>query len=147
MPSKINWDSSPSLTSYLTTGLNSLANDAQVLGAEIDNSTALDTFVDVEFFVNTQGVSRSTGAYIAVFLIPALDGTNYAYGDGSTDPPANRLLATLPLDAATTARRLAAQMLAIPPGKFKLLFENKTGQALAASSNTAGYRAYSLEGQ
>jgi hypothetical protein len=147
MANKLNWDSSPSLTSYLTTGLNSLANDAQVLGAEIDNSTALDTFADVEFNVATQGSARSAGAHIAVFLIPALDGTNYAYGDGSVDPPANRLIATLPLDAATTARRVAAQMLSIPPGKYKLLFENKTGQAMASSGNTAGYRNYSLEVQ
>ncbi len=147
MPSKVVWDSSPALTGYLTTGLNSLANDGQVLGAEIDNSTALDTFCDVEFNVATQGSARSAGAYIAVFLIPTPDGTNYWYGDGSTDPPANRLIATLPLDAAVTARRTGAQMLTIPPGKYKLLFENKTGQALAASGNTAGYRNYSLESQ
>lgn len=143
----INWESSPSLTSYLTTELNSLANAAQVLGGEIDNSTGLDTHMDVEVYVHTQGSARSAGAYLTVYLIPALDGTNYAYGDASTDPPANRLLCTLPLDAATTARRQAAQMLPVPPGKFKLVIENNTGQAFASTTNTAGYRLYSLEVQ
>ena len=143
----VNWESSPSATSYLTTELNSLANDAQVIGAEIDNSTGLDTHMDVEFVVNTQGGARSTGGHIAVFLIPTIDGTNYTFGDASTDPPADKLVATMALDAATTARRIGSQMIPVPPGKFEILFENKTGQALAASSNTASYRLYSLEVQ
>jgi hypothetical protein len=147
MANAINWETSPSLTAYLTTELNGLANDANKLGAEIDNSTALDMYMDVVVYVDTQGTARSAGAHIAVFLIPAVDGTNYAYGDDSTDPASNRLIATLMLDAATTARRIAAQVLSIPPGKFKLLFENKTGQALAATGNTAGYRIYSPEVQ
>lgn len=147
MVAAINWESSPALTGYLTTELNSLANDGNKLGAAIDNSSGLDMFMDVEFVLATQGSARSAGAHIAVFLIPAPDGTNYVYGDDSTDPPINRLVATLPLDAATTARRVASQMIAVPPGLFKLLFENKTGQALAASGNTAGYRLYSPESQ
>ncbi len=147
MPNAINWESTPALTGYLTTELDGLANDANKLGAEIDNSTGLDMYMDVEVSVAAQGIARSAGAHIAVFLIPAPDGTNYVYGDDSTDPPSNRWIASLPLDAATTARRVAAQMLMVPPGKFKLLVENKTGQALAASGNTAGYRLYSPEVQ
>lgn len=144
MVAAINWESSPSLTSHLTTELNSLANDGSVLGAAIDNSSGLDMFMDIEFYVNTQGSARTSGAHIAIYLIPAPDGTNY---HDHSQLPINRLIATLPLDAATTARRIGGSVLAVPPGLFKLLFVNKTGQALAATSNTAGYRLYSVESQ
>jgi len=147
MANAINWESSPSLTSYLTTELNSLADGANKIGAAIDNSSGLDRWMDVELYINTQGSARDSGAYVAVYLIPAPDGTNYVYGGDSTDPPANTWVANLALDAATTARYIAAQMIPVPPGLFKLLFINETGQALASSGNTAGYRLYSEEVQ
>ena len=140
----VKWGSSPATTSYLTTDLNSLANDGNKLGAAIDNSTSLHMYIDVDFDLALQGTARTAGAHIAVFLIPAVDGTNYASGDDSFDPPANRFVAALSLDAAVTARRVAAQMIPVPPGLFKLLFENKTGQAFAASGNVAAYRLYSV---
>jgi hypothetical protein len=144
MVAAINWESSPSLTSYLTTELNSLADGAGVLGAEIDNSTGLDTFLDLEVYVDTQGSARSAGAYISVHVIKALDGTNYEDYAGST-PPA---IWTRSMDAATTARRLASEFpLPAGQGKFKLYVVNHTGQAWPASGNTMGYRLYSLESQ
>lgn len=147
MPSEVLWESSPSLTSYLTTELNSLANDGNKLGAEIDNSAGLKTFMDVEVNLAAQGSARSVGATVAIFLILAPDGTNYWFGDDSLDANADKLIATVGFDAATNARRNGRQMLVVPPGKFKLLVENKTGQALAASGNTVSYRLYSLENQ
>jgi len=145
MANAINWESSPSLTSYLTTELNSLANGSNKIGAEIDNSTGLDMYVDVELNLAAQGSARSAGAYVPVFLIPTIDGTNYTYGDDSTDPPAHQQIGALLLDAATTARRVGLQMMKVPPGKFKLLIMNETGQAFASSGTTFGYRLYSPE--
>ena len=147
MVAAINWESSPSLTSYLTTELNSLADAGNKLGAEIDNSTGLDTHMDVEVNLAAQASARDSGANVEVYLVPALDGTNYSYGSDSVDPPPQFKVAAVGFDAATTARRSGAQLILVPPGKFKLLFINSTGQAFAASGNTAGYRLYSLESQ
>lgn len=146
MPNAINWESNPSYTSYLTTGLNSLANGGNVLGAAIDNSTGLDTYCDVEVSLAAQGSARSNGAFVAVYLLPSGDGgTTYAYGDASTDPAPEHLAARVGFDAATTARDQVSLPFTVPPGHFKILVQNQTGQAFAASGSTVQYRLYSLE--
>lgn len=145
MVNKIMWDSSPAITPYLTTELNSLANAAQVIGAAIDNAAGLNMYMDVEVYVAVQGGARSAGAYIAVYMVTSIDGTNYGYGDATDDPPASALVCTLPIDAATTARYLTSKPFLIPPSKVKLVIENNTGQAFKADSNTVGYRVYSEE--
>lgn len=148
MANAINWESNPSLTAYLSTDLNSLANAARFLGGAIDNSSGLDMYMDLEVYVAAQGSARSAGGYVAVWLIPSLDGgTNYCFGDATVAPPASTLVATLPLDAATDARYVTATMIPIPPGHFKLLIGNNTGRAFAAANSTLKYRLYSTEVQ
>jgi hypothetical protein len=145
MANKVNWDSSPAITAYLTTELNTLANAARVIGGAIDNSANLNMYMDVEFVIDTQVSTRLAGCYIGVYLVTSVDGTNYGYGDATTQPPANALVCALQVDVAVTARRLTSKPFLIPPGKMMLVFENNTGYALKATGNTAGYRVYSEE--
>ena len=145
MANKINWDSSPAITAYLTTELNTLASAARVIGAAIDDTANLNMYMDVEVVLAEQSSTRTAGCHIAVYLVTSIDGTNYGYGDASVQPPASSLVAALPVDAAVTARRLTSKPFLVPPGKWKLVIENNTGYALAATGNTAGYRVYSEE--
>lgn len=125
----------------LSTELNSLANSANTAAsAAIDNTTALTMFIDLELYVAVQSVARSTGATVEVYMTPALDGTNYADANETTA----ELIASFPLDAATTARRCVRRDIPVPPGIYKVFARNRTGQALAASGNTVIYRTHNV---
>lgn len=138
------FESMPSLTSYLSTELNSLANGGNKLGAAFDTTQALN--IAVELSVAAQGSARSAGATVYVYLLKSLDaGSNYDYGSDSLDPAASCLLTQFLLDAATTARVLTA---IVPlPGDLayaKLLLKNSTGQAFAASGTTLKYCVFGI---
>lgn len=130
------------IASALTTELNSLANNTNTAAsAEIDNTTDLNLYHDLTLTVAAQGSARSAGATVTVYLIMALDGTNYDDVNETTAEVA----AVFPLDAATTARQATRRDIPVPPGKFKYFIRNTTGQALAASGNLLEYRAHNVE--
>lgn len=129
------------IASILTTQLNSLANNANsALSAAIDNTTALDIYCDLTLTIATQASARTAGAIVSVFLVQALDGTNY---DAVHETTAERV-ATFTLDAAVTARQLSRRFISPPPGLCGLFVRNGTGQAFPASGNILEIRFYSL---
>ena len=131
-----------SSASLLTTELNSLASGSNSSASSaLDNTSNLDLFIDVELVVAAQGSARSNGAYIALYMTQALDGTNY----GDTHEITAKLVCVFPLDAATTARRATFQDMPIPPGLVKFFVRNATGQSLASSGNSVNFRAHSIE--
>jgi len=75
-----------SVTNVLTTELNSLANNGKVLSAEIDNSTALDFFDDLVLSTAAFGAAPSAGAICELYILEALDDTNFVDGDSTVDP-------------------------------------------------------------
>lgn len=130
------------IASVLTTDLNSLANaGTSVASAALDNSTNLDLFADLTFTIATQGSARSAGANVAVYMVQALDGTNYDDVNAGT----SELVAVFSFDAATTARQSTRRDIPIPPGLYKFFVVNNTGQAFAASGNILEHRMHSIE--
>ena len=126
----------------LAAGLDSLANNTNsASSAAINNDTALDLFMDLELVLAAQGAARSSSAVVQVFMVQALDGTNY----GTEDATSSRLIASFPLPATTAAQRVTMPGVRIPPSKFKVFLRNATGQAFAASNNQLRYRTYSVE--
>jgi hypothetical protein len=128
--------------SLLTTQLDSLANNANTAaGTEYNNSTNRDMFMDLRLTVATQGVARSAGAVIEVYITPALDGTNYPDVNETTA----EIIAVFPLDAATTARVVDRRDIPVPGTKFKLFARNRTGQSLASSGNIVAAYLHGVE--
>ena len=131
----------------LDTGLNSLANGAGVLSAAIDNDADLDLYIDIEVYVAGYGASINKGVKVAdVYLVPTLDGTNYADTDSSV-PQARYLVGSVTKGTAngTGATRDIIQGVPLPPRDYKLAVVNTSGQAWAASGNTLKVRPYSTQ--
>lgn len=143
MASTFKWVAPESIATALSTGLDSLADSTSdttgfsALSSAIDNTTDLFLFINLELNLAAQGSARASGAFCAVYITYSLDGTNYADGSNKVF---TELLATFPLDAATTARRVVRENIPIAPLPFKLQVLNDTGQAFASSGNTLKYR-------
>ena len=150
----IKWEApTVSLTSYLTTTLNSLANNVIDIGAAINNQTNLCTFMDLEVTLASVDLSSQTNPSITIYLFESVDGgtdydTNEDGVSAATDiPTADKICAILGLrvDTAAEAKTAVKSMIPIPPGYFKLGFRNTTGATLAASGNVLAYRTYNIQ--
>jgi hypothetical protein len=119
-------------------GINSLADGSRTnAGTEIDNSTNLDQYGMVQLDVTFSAAPTANG-YVGIYMVSALDGTNYEDGSSSVDPGAHNLVATIPVRAVTTAQRLTSPVFALKPAKCKFIVQNKAGSgssAMAASGN------------
>ena len=130
----------------LTTELNSLvvtAGTQSTLGSEIDNSTNKYLLAEAEFLAGGTYTPTANG-YIELWLLRAMDGTNYEDGSSSI-VPARRPDIIIPVRAGTTITpRPLASGLIIPPGKYKALAGNRSGATLPSSGNVIALRPYSI---
>lgn len=136
MAQTFKWVAPEAIQTVLSTELNALQDlTMSSLSAAIDNETDLYQFMNVE--INLASLTPASGAVIAVYLFPTLDGTNYYSTDSNY---VDRSLCVIALHAATEAQRAGKENLIIPPLKFKLALFDFIGGALAASGNTLKIR-------
>jgi hypothetical protein len=125
------------LTTVLTTGLNSLANNTMsAASATYANQTNLDLYVDIE--VVLASLSPSAGAYVSIYVLESVDGTNFpAQSDADLRLTSTQLLCVLPIGTtAATAQRVTARNILLPPAAIQFKLDNQTSVALNASGNT-----------
>lgn len=130
------------LETLLTTGLNSIANNAGVLSAAIAQ-TELDMYADFEFVV-AHGSAPAADTTWDLYLVRQIDGTNYE-DQSASRPPANGAIGSFVMDATSSAQRHVIAGVLLPPVGFKVLIVNKSGQTSAASSNTLKMFAYNQQ--
>lgn len=113
----------------------------------IDNGALLDLYDDLELVVSL-AATPAANTLIEVYLIPSLDGTNYAdAASGTATPPApNLYVGGFPVKAITTAQRLILRGVPIPPGLFKYALRNGTAVAFTATATPqVRRRSYSMQ--
>lgn len=122
----------------ITTGLNTLANNTYTaVGTEYDNSSGLYRWGMAEL-VFTFGTNPTAGTSLDLFLVTAVDGTNYEDGGGSVKPGAGSQVGSFECRAVTTVQRRFCFPFLLPPTKFKpIVYNNGTGQSTSTSPSTA----------
>lgn len=139
------------LTSIMTTGLNSLANDAIELETTvINNETNLVQFMDVSLDLASVDLSAQTNPAAHLYLIPSIDGgTTFADGSDAVTadasmPAVKHIRAILAFRVHTGAETKydVSYMIPIPPGQWNFGLRNKLGVAFPATGNILKYRTY-----
>ena len=129
----------------MSTELNALASGSQATSASnYANQSNLDIYVDIEVFLNTLSTTASVGAYVALYVLESIDGTNFP-AQSTTDLrlTTTQLLCVIPTGiTASSTQRVVARNIILPPGLFSLVFDNQIGIALAATLNTVRFLPY-----
>jgi hypothetical protein len=135
----IKWDAD-SVTTHMTTDLDSIADDANsAASSAIDNTTALRLFEDLEFLLKDNGTNSPTaGGVIEVYLLASVDGTNYPDGSTSIDPAANTFVGVFNTRVVSTDQRMVLRGISLPALKYKYLIINKTGMAFTTANTLKG---------
>lgn len=124
-----------------TASLNSMANNANVLGSAISLTSGEPGYqrCEAELVVTFPSAPTANTAFCC-WLLREVDGTNYEDGGTSVTP-------TRPPDliftvrAVTTAQRIIQECDMPPSSAFRALLRNDgTGQAIASSGNTLKIR-------
>lgn len=151
MASNVKWsDVATSDVAIAGTSLNAIASGTSaanfVLGNIINNVPATMGALYGDFELNlSSAVTAGAGApFLAVYLIPSLDGTNYATTNGGitagpTSP--NYLAGSILVPASVAVKVLLLRGIILPPSNFKLMINNQLGVALPAV-NTNSARLY-----
>lgn len=129
-----------SITTVLSTELNSLANGAAAISSAYDNDTNL--YMWATFELNVQfGANPTIYTTVDLYIIPAPDGTNYddATTGASGTAPSTCYVGGFPLRVTTSAQKVplgVVRRVDLPPTKFKVFVLNGSGQSFPSSGST-----------
>lgn len=122
-------------------------NEYTDMSDEVDNSTNKYMFADLEVVLGSVTFT-GTDSGIEVYVVPSVDGTNYPTwtGNGTSDEQENNgfFVGFLSTTGTTAAQRMVLRDVEIPNGKYKWAFRNRGNVTLAASGNSASWRAHSV---
>ena len=117
-------------TTVLNTGATLATATMSVASSTYNNQTNLDLYCDIE--VNIAALSPTAGAYVSIYILVAVDGTNFpAQSDADLRLTTTQLLCVIPIGTtASTAQRVAARNILLPPQPVQFKLDNQTGATL-----------------
>ena len=122
----------------------SIIAGANYLGAAINNASNLDLQADVELAWSC-GTSPTADKVLEVYLLYALDGTNYedgagnGTGSGDVDPKAP-MIGAVPVYANTSGHRYLIRGVPLEPLSFKVLVKSELDQTATVTVNVKTYK-------
>ena len=123
-------------------------NEWTDLSDEIDNSSNLYAFVDLEI-VLASAAFTGTDSVIELYLVASVDGTNYPDWTGNVTSEeqenAQYHVGTVTTSGATAAQRMALRDVSLPNGKYKWGLRSRANVTLAASGNTLKWRPHQIQ--
>lgn len=135
--------------------ISSLANGSSCMSsvADIDNTTALDMFMDISYALAISSSTIAAGANFAFFVYNLdQDGTHYGDNQLSSGTPAAitpsfppAAVSAVPAVASTTAMYGTASGILLPIGKFRIAIQNNCGFTLSGTQ-TVKARTYNIRG-
>ncbi len=135
-PISIAWSSGQALNSATD-------NEYTDLSDEVDNSTNKYPRCDIEI-VLASAAFTGTDSGIEIYLMPAIDGTNYPTwtGNGTSDEQENNgfYVGFVSTTGTTTSQRMVFRDIDLPNGKYKWGFRNRGNVSLVSSGNSASFR-------
>jgi len=139
------WGNVSSVTTLLTTELNSLANNAaSAASSAIANQTNLDVYADV--WLHLASWSPAAPNYCTLYILEAVDGSTYPSATaGVLRNQPSQILCTFALDTtASTAQDVVVRNVVLPPGSFKVVLDNQSGATLASSGSSVKFVSYDV---
>ena len=133
----------------MSTDLNALADNAVNVGTVLpDNTSNRYFYAEFEIVLDSVDLSAQTNPAVELYLVPSYDGTNYA--DTGTDasttvyPPMQYNVCVLGVAETSAAHRAVSPHIMMDPLKYTPVVINKTGAALAATTNTLKSKYYTV---
>ena len=129
-------------TAVAGSSLNALASGSYALGAAINNTPTSGTTVsyDVADLTITLSSAVTAGAgtpNIVVWILPAVDGTNYPNPPGSTAAAASMAHSfTFQQVASVSHSTIVCPNIPIPPYNFKVQIQNNLGVSFPATNTS-----------
>lgn len=125
-----------SVTTLLSTALNSLGNNGLVASSTFNNAQGSTgdgyTLCQIEAFVGFGSVTNA-GSGISVWFLSTIDGSFFEDGSSSITP-ARMPDVTFPIRSVSGAQRITRRV-SLPPGSFAVLFKNDaTGQSMGTGN-------------
>ena len=145
MPTDFKYGTRPGAVALLTTELNSLANGSVAIssGAMTPGSTTNLTsgvmYGDLWFTLGSSSSALVSGSFVAVYFLPAINGSNYPKQSSTNFAKPNYLVGYIYLYPATLSSEVIREGILnvpIPNVPFKVILENHFGVALPSSGNT-----------
>lgn len=130
-------------TAVAGTSMNALASGSYALGGAINNTPTDGSVVSYDLadltITLSSAVTVGSGApYLSVYILPAVDGTNYPTppGGSAAAAPANLLVGTYQAVPSTSTSTLVVANIPIPPCNFKVMIQNLLGVTLPATNTS-----------